>query len=122
MIDVASVQVFQGYKQKLNTPLRQMFWEPIQSEEFEEFGETHPKWLIEQALVVSPGPNNLERIKNLADHVLSRMFNRETLQVARDRELTIVTLVLIIVLCCSNTQLKREILVLRANTLGRAFI
>jgi hypothetical protein len=78
--------------------------------------------LIEQALVISIGPNDFEGIKNLADHVLPWMFNRETLQVVGDGDFTIVTMVLMIMSFCSNTQFKREILVLPTNVLGQTWI
>ena len=78
--------------------------------------------MIEQALVISIRPNDFEGIKNLADHVLPRMFNHETLQVVGDGDFTIVTMVVMIMSFCSNTQFKREILVLPTNALGQTWI
>ena len=72
--------------------------------------------------MISIGPTDFKGIKNLADHVLPRMFNRERLQVVRDRDFTIVTMVPMITTFRSNTQFEREVLVLPTNALEQAWI
>jgi hypothetical protein len=52
--------------------------------------------------MISIRPNGFEGIENFADHVLPGMFNRETLQVVRDRDFIIVMLALWIVMFYSN--------------------
>ena len=42
--------------------------------------------------MISSRPDNSEGVKDLADHVLSRMFNHKTFQVVRDRNFAVVTL------------------------------
>jgi hypothetical protein len=72
--------------------------------------------LIEQAFVVPIRPNDSEGIENLANHLLARMFNRETLQLVRDRDFKILVLIPM-VMFCSNTQFELEILVFPINAL-----
>jgi hypothetical protein len=72
--------------------------------------------------VISIRPNGFEGIENFADHVLPGMFNRETLQVVRDRDFIIVMLVLRIVMFYSNAQFEGEISVLPINALEKTSI
>jgi hypothetical protein len=56
--------------------------------------------------MISIRPNGFEGIENFADHVLPGMFNREILQVVRDRDLIIVMLVLRIVMFIRTRSLR----------------
>jgi hypothetical protein len=73
-------------------------------------------------LLISIRPNGFEGIENFADPVLLGMFNRETLQVVRDRDFIIAMLILRIVMFYSNAQFEGETSVLPINALEKTSI